>query len=588
MKFQMPETLEGLTLAEVSELYEKAVKAANELNSIADDKITAEETAELIEVVGHIDVIASRKEEIETSEAAAAEALADARGRLADLAAPAEEPEGADGAEDAEAAEDAEVREKELVAAGARGAGGSFTSKAATKGKAPEAPEGPEAPAGALAIIASANVPGFNSGQTLDSLDELTKAFMGRSKSFAGGASRGKGKAAPFSSGVSGLSPNAARFSVAKLQKPETEFVITEKMSAEDQFDLIQKVANESRLPGGSLVASGGWCAPSEQIWSFCELETMDGLLSIPEMVARRGGVTWTPGPQLSDLLSDEDFGFIQTETEAEAGTEKPCYDIECPDWDEVRLDAIGFCIRAGILTNAAYPELIRRVLRLGLIAHARRVNATTISRISTAIGAATVFAPVSGTSYSSTADILSAVELNVIRVREAHALSLTASLEAIFPIWVKAIIRAELARRNGVDLLNVTDAMITSWFTTRGIAAQFVRDYQPISSAAVSTAGGTAGWTRLPNRVEFMIYPAGAFVRLGTDVIDLDAVYDSTGLSTNTYTAAFFEEGIGLLNACGTGVKVQVATDNVNGATGYPAIGSGEGVSIPVVVDEG
>lgn len=559
MNFKKPESLDGLTLAEVSKLVEEALAEAREINAISDEEITAEQTQDLLALVEIADELEARRVEL----AEGAEKLSAARERLAAAEEPAEEPEAP--AEEPEAVEEP-AKEPELVLASA-------AARAAANGKKPEAPVEPAAPSKALSIIASANISGFTSGQELADFDELAKAFINRGKTFASG-SRG-GRVEMPKAGVSQMSPNAQRFSVAKLQKPETEFVVTEKMSAEDQFDLIQKASQEARLPGGGLVAAGGWCAPSEQIWSFCELETMDGLLSIPEMVARRGGVTWTPGPQLADLLSDADFGFTQTETEAEAGTEKPCYTVECPDWDEVRLDAVGFCIKAGILTNAAYPELIRRVLQLGVIAHARRINAATIARISTALGTATVFAPVLGTEYSSASDILAAAELNAIRVREAHAMGLNATLEGIFPIWAKALVRAELSRRTGVDLLNVTDSMISQWFSTRGIAVQFVRDYQPISDAAVATPGGTAGWTRFPNQVEFMLYPAGAFVRLGTDVIDLDTVYDTDGLTTNTYTAAFFEEGFGLLNACGTGVKVQVATDNLAGLTGAAIIGT-------------
>lgn len=585
MKFEMPETLDGLTLAQVSELYQAAMAEATELNAIADNEITDEQVADLVSLVQHVDALQGRQDALETEAAESAERLAAARSRLAE-ASTAGDPEEEEAEEEAEEEEEAPAESRELVTASAgRSVGrGSFARRAAQRTPEPVEDE-PEAPKGALSIIASANISGFTSGQELSDFDELARAFTQRGKSFASGGKAGKGVLR--NPGVYQLSPNAQRFSVAQLRKAESEFTIEEKMSAEDQFALIQRVASEARLPGGSLTAAGGWCAPSEQIWSFLELETMEGLLSIPEVTARRGGVTWTPGPQLSDLLGDEDFGFYQTETEAEAGEVKSCYELECPEWDEVRLDAIGFCIKAGLLTNAAYPELVRRVLQLGLIAHARRVNARTIAAISAAIGAATTFAPVGADGYSATADLLSAVELNAIRVREAHAMAINATLEAIFPIWVKAVVRAELSRREGVDFMNVTDQMITGWFTTRGIAAQFVRDYQPISSAAVSTAGGTAGWTRLPNRVEFMVYPAGAYVRLGTDVIDVDTVYDTDGLTHNTYTAAFFEEGFGLLNAGGTGVKVLVNLDNVNGATGFPAIGAGEGVSIPVPVEE-
>src|SRR5690606_8814521 len=223
---------------------------------------------------------------------------------------------------------------------------------------------------------------------------------------------------------------------------------------------------------------AGGWCAPSERIWGFLELETADGLLSIPELISRRGGIEFSKGPTLADLLGDSDFGWSMTEAEVIAGEDtKPCFEIACPDWDEVRMDAVGFCIRAGLLTNSAYPELIRRYLGLGLIAHARTMNAATISAISTAIGAATTFAAV-GTptgSYSATSDILSAVELNAMRIIETNAMSINASVEGIFPLWVKALMRAELSRRNGVDMLSVTDQQLTAWLAQRRVAAQFV-----------------------------------------------------------------------------------------------------------------
>lgn len=570
MRFIKPESLDGLTLAEVSALLDSALAEAKEINQIADDKISAEQTQDLLDLVRIADEIDVRRVELQEQ----ADAIAAARARFAEPE-KVEEPAAEVAAEPVEEPA-AEVVVEEPAAAELEpvlAAAGSAVARAAAAAPAPALPAEPVGDSMALTITASANIHGFTSGQELDGIEQLAQAFENRGKMFAGGVTSNGyvGKA-----GVSEMSAAAQRFSVAQLRKPETEFTISEKMSAEDQFALIQKVSQESRLGKGGLLAAGGWCAPSERIWSFCELETMDGLLSIPEMIAKRGGVTWTPGPQLADLLADANFGFLQTEAQAEAGNVKPCYTLECPDWQEVRLDAMGFCIKAGILTNAAYPELIRRVLKLGLIAHARRLNAQTIARISAALGTATAFATVSGTNYSSTSDLLSAIELAVIRVREQHAMGLNATMEAVFPVWVKAIIRAELSRRRGgLEMLNVTDAQISQWFTTRGIAAQFVRDYQPISSAAVTTAGGTAGWTRLPNKVEFMVYPAGAFVRLGTPVIDLDTVYDTDGLTHNTYTAAFFEEGFGLLNTCGTGTKFSVNLDNVSGLVGADLIGA-------------
>lgn len=607
MKFQMPETLDGLSLSEISELASKALAEANELNAIPDDKITAEQSAELIELVGYADILGAREIELQDEEQARIDKLAAARASLQarnDDGGDAGDDEGDEGddegnADDADGDEggdedaDAKVEERELVTASAGAPKrGRFSAKVARQDKTP-APD-PEAEKVAdkeksLSIIAAANVPGVvATGDELPDLDALAKAFVGRGKSFVGGARGARsGQKTLLKPGRHGLSPAAQRFGVAQLHKPENPFTIGEKDSIEAQYDMIKQVSSERRLSGGSLVASLGWCAPSERIWGFLELEKTEALLSIPEMVSRRGGIEWTRGPQLGDLLTETDLGWIYTEAEVESGEEtKPCFVIECPDWDELRLDATGFCIKAGLLTASAYPELIRRYLGLGLTVHARRLNALTINRISTQIGAATTFAAV-GATPSATSDLLAAIELNVMRLRFMYSLGVNDTVEGVFPLWVQAIVRSDLSRRTGVDLINVSNSMIQGWFRDRGVLAQFVYDYQNLNSGAANTAGGTAGWTRYPDAVEFMLYPAGSFVRLGTDVIDLDTVYDSDNLSQNMYTAAFFEEGFAVANMGASGVKVRVALPNLFGSTGFPAVGAGEGVTIPVPVPE-
>jgi hypothetical protein len=149
------------------------------------------------------------------------------------------------------------------------------------------------------------------------------------------------------------------------------------------------------------------------------------------------------------------------------------------------------------------------------------------------------------------------------MRVRYQLAMAENASLEVVFPIWAKGIFRADLARRTGVVELAVSDAQIQSYLAARNVRAQWVYDYQPLATA------NTATWTSLPDTLEFMIYPAGAFVKGELSVIDLDTIYDSVGLSTNTYTAAFFEEGAQVFNRCGFGVKVSLDVTCLSGVTG-------------------
>jgi hypothetical protein len=576
--FEKPETFEGISLDDLRALSEQALTEARDIMANEDADLTDEQIARvevLMSASAEIDAEVSTRE---TAAAERADRISALRGQVKDSTPDeGDEPdEGEDDPEEEDPAEepdeDAEANtEKEVVVASAP----TRRTVAIAKKSAPEVeePQGDDQ-SGWATLVAAADVPGFTTGQSLGDMLEVANAFQSRSRGFSGGA--GSAKPQVLAPNVFGLSENHRRYGVAKIQKPEYEFTVDDRMSAQDQMDIVMAASKEARLPQGNLVAAGGWCAPSEQIYGFCELESVSGILSLPEVQARRGGISFTKGPDYGTLAAN--WGFLQTEAQAEAGTAKVCYSIDCPPWTEVRLDAIGFCVTAPVLTNAAFPELINRVLQIGAVAHAHHVNASVISRISTAIGAAINWTEVGG----STSDILDAAALQADRLRYTYSMDPNTTIEAIFPIWVKGFIRADVGRRLNIDNpLNVTDAMIMSWFGVRGIAPQFVYDYQPLSATtpAFPASAPTTTWTAYPTAVEFMMYPAGAFTKLTKDVIDLDTIYDSVGLSTNVYTAAFFEEGLAVANTCGSGVKVQVSLDT-KGATGFPSVGAGAGVT--------
>lgn len=555
--FEKPETFDGLDLDALRALSAEALEEARGIMAADDADLTDEQIARVEELMAASAEIDTEVAARETADAERVEKIAALRAKTADPEeepaedpAPEEDPEE-DPAEEPE--EDAEANtKKEVVVASAPTP--ARRTVAIAKRTAPE-PKAPEKSQSAT-LVAAANVPGYNTGQELADFDEVADAFIARARGFAGG-NTGNAKGLP--TGVYNLSKDAQRFGVARIHKPENEFTTGIDEPLDKQFETIMAAAKESRLPGGSLVAAGGWCAPSETLYDFCSLETTEGLLSIPEATARRGGINFTKGPDFAALMADTDFGFIQTEAQAEAGTEKPCYAVECPPFEEVRLDAVGFCITAGLLTNAAYPELIRRVLELAVVGHARRLNAQTISRISTLIGAAVDHAEIGAT----TSDVLDALDLQATRLRYMYSMSPNATIEVILPLWAKNIIKSDLSRRTGVDLLSVSDADVNRYLGARNLSAQFVYDYQNITSTSTGT------WTSWPDTLEAMLYPAGAFVRLGLPVIDLDTVYDHANLTTNTYTAAFFEEGFAVANTCGTGVKVSIDVSCLAGNTG-------------------
>lgn len=583
MAFKKPESLTGLSIEELRKLNEDALAEGREIVAKGDD-LSDDDIARAEELMQASADIESAIDTLEAAEVERADRVAKLRDGFAKSDEDGDENDTDESEGDDEGDEDADgdgdqddtdadagAKKEEAVVASGR-------TVNRTKGRAPK----PKAPAEEqeeqkpnFAIVASANVPGIVANQQLPNMLATAEAFNSRSRGFVG--SRGD-KPQVIEREVVGangvrefiLSDRHQRFGVARIERAEQEFVLTERMSQQDQYDTIMAAAKRARLGRdvNALVAAGGWCAPSEIIYGFLELEEVSGILDLPTVTARRGGIQFTKGPDYGTLAAT--WGFLQTETQAEAGTEKTCYELECPDWTEVRLDAVGFCVTAPVLTNAAFPELTNRVLQIGTTAHAHKINASVISRISTYIGAAINWSEVGGT----TSDVLDAAALQAVRLRYQYAMSENTIIEAVFPIWLKEVMRADLGRRlNQDNPLNVTDQQLMSFFSVRGIRPQFVYDYQPLAT------GNTGTWTAFPTTVQFMMYPAGAFTKLTKDVIDLDTIYDSVGLSTNVYTAAFFEEGLAVANTGASGVKVEVAL-NTRGAVGFPAVGAGAGTT--------
>lgn len=399
----------------------------------------------------------------------------------------------------------------------------------------------PAAPSrGEIPIFASADVPGWAVGASM-STSQVAEAIVRRASSL------------PKVSGRAGKFYN--KYNVASIRREVDPRAVVDGPGTADAA--IKFAVDQSRLSGGSLVAAGGWCAPSETLYELCELETTGGLISLPEIVANRGGFNHTMGPNFADIFAESGFCFTESQDEAgdydpDTGGDqpKPCYTVDCPDFTDVRLETCGICVSAGYLQNRAYPELTDRTVRGVLVAHQHRIAANIIADMVAASTAVTF--PTVDANPGAAAPILEAVELQAMHLRYTQRMQPDATLEAIFPVWVKAAIRADLSRRLGVDLLSVPDARVVGWFRERGINPQFVYNWQDFTGAAT----GRTAW---PTTVQFMLYAAGTFVRASADVIDLGVVHDSSKFAFNNYTAAFAEEGYAVLERCPGAVVVTV-----------------------------
>lgn len=540
MEFDIPETLDGLSAADIRDLRAKAAAAGAALASKPEDEVTAEDLDKMEALQAFMAEADEKADSLDAEAEARAERLAKARGAFEEPKAEEEAP--AEETAPAEEEAPAEDKEKEpVVAAAKRNIAGRL------QGKTPAAPAAPEKPRATL--TASGDIPGYGVGSKFEGLQELADA----------------------ATALFGVMPTnrpltvapRRHFGLAQVKKGRVDDLHMDSGKFRSLQEVIEAATKESRLPGGSLTAAGGWCAPSETVYDLCEGETLDGLWDVPEVGVSRGGLSFTKGPDFSDIFALG--GFLQTEAQAEAGTEKDCWNVECPEFEDVRLDAIGICITAGILTNAAYPELVRRYISGALTALQHRISGNLIQRALTITGASTTIS----NPFENTTALLTAIELVIEGERQRYRLGLNQTLEVVLPFWARSAIRADFANRNGVEMTNVTNAEIDSHFANRGARVQFVYNWQDLtitSGAPGSTVNVPA--TDWPAQVEALIYPAGTFTRLSQDLIRLDNVYDSTNIRTNSFTGIFAEEGIALANTCWEARRITVPL-NVTGRTG-------------------
>lgn len=434
----------------------------------------------------------------------------------------------------------------------------------------------PQVPATARRVYASmtaaADIAGFASGTQYPTFRDAARALQTRLDQYPA-LTTGRSRAVAGRRPVTVYDPDApgrrlqlknyTRHSVVELRRdyPDELRVRDGGLGTHSGYSVAEYAASERRLPGGSLlksaelaVASGrsltaaaGWCAPSETIYDLMELETQEGLLDVPELQTDRGGwqIPINGGPDFATIYGElGNAGDTHlTEDDVIADTAKVCTEIPCPDFEDIRLGVDYYCLTGGLLQRRGYPEAVARFSRAAVVALAHKINQGFLAAMVTgSSGALTIPSDPSGDDAASA--LLAAVELAIVDAQYRHRMAFTQTMEIVLPRWVLVVIRAALSRRTGIGLLGVTDAMILEWFTMRHAVPRFVYDWQDAFSSLVGGPGAATGLTHLPTTVEFLVYPAGTWVKAVQDVVALDTIYDSTLLTTNQYTAVFVEDG--------------------------------------------
>ena len=535
MKIEMPEDLTQISTEEIAELETALMAEFDEmLDAGSTDVAAMNEIAEAVEAV--------RAESASRAEAAEQAAIAVAE--LAERIRPtAQDDPEADDADDevnpdevadeisteivtettvTETAEvEAETEERELVTA----SGADKTSvkqpsarAVARRSVTPEAPK----PEPEVVITAAADVPGYAGGASINKLD-IAKAMHSKARTLSNG---------------SGFVP------VASINLP-----LEHKVGADMSYnmDVISKATDISSL------TAAGWCAPSQNLYTLFSVDAGDGLIDLPTVQVTRGGLN-VPG--FFDIGDATGSLWTWTEDSADEEETKQCLQIPCPEFTDYRLVAEGLCLTNGNLTDRAFPELTTRFVELAVNAHLHRLSAAIIAQIAGSATGVTMSAVASSASGS----ILHAIDVQVADYRSQYRMAVGSVLEVVFPLWTKELIRADLAMREAGGYSNVSDADIDAHFATRKVRAQFVHDYQPMYGVAPATA--------FPATLDFLIYPAGGYLRGDGGTIDLGVVRDSVLNATNDYTAAWTEQ-LYLVAQLGPAAREVTVNYGVDGVTG-------------------
>lgn len=433
-------------------------------------------------------------------------------------------------------------------------------------------------------LVAAAGVPNYEAGQRLNDMLDVAKAFEARSYAH-GAVSQSKGQV-------------HAVYPVAQLVRNyPTEFSVE---GDQTDYAKLLAVADESRLPGGSLlqsvelrrkeieasqpgrdslVAAQGWCAPSETDYSICLQITTDGLADFPEVQARRGGIRHNTGIEFDSIFGggscSSPTGFFDlTEAQVASGTVKTCLEINCPEFVDTRLGVTGLCLTGNILAIRGYPEYTATFTRGALAASAHQINREQIADVVAGSTAVTLSGAPFATDLSVVSQVMSAVELAIVDIKYRLRLQQSATLEVIMPFWILAQMRADWIRRNATggwsDSVMVADSEISAGFARRGARVQYVYDWQDAfaTCAASGSPGSDTPLGNLPTSLQFLVYPAGTWVRAVSDVITLNSVYDSTKLATNQVTHLFTETGWAMVQMCPLS-RVYTVAICPNGKTG-------------------
>jgi hypothetical protein len=367
-----------------------------------------------------------------------------------------------------------------------------------------------------LSLTASANLPGIQAGQVLDTPDLIGQAF---------------GEAIRASVGYAGP---AMKVPIARVGAMNADEVFgPDRYLDGDKRRNAQKIDNVTSL--SALTASGGICAPAETRYDLPILggtearPVRDGLTT--RFGADRGGVRTLPPPILTDLDGAVSIWTEANDQDPSDPATKPCLTVTCPDEEETFVDAIVRCLKFGNFRARYFPEQVQAWVQLAGVEQAREAEIKALTAIgdgSTQVTAETVL--------GTTRTVLAVLDRALPQFRQRHRLDPNHPFRWGAPFWLRDQIRTDLARElpgSTDERLAMADAQIEAFFTMRHVNVTWLLEGETGQMYGAQGDGALLGWK---STVVTYLFPEGSWLFLDGGTLDLGIVRDSTLNSTNDF----------------------------------------------------
>lgn len=285
------------------------------------------------------------------------------------------------------------------------------------------------------------------------------------------------------------------------------------------------------------LVASGGFCAPTENDYSLEQLSGAQRPVrdSLPRFVADRGGIRFVTPPNLADVLVDQSGGAVgawDNTTDITPGESiKSTQVVACGETVEALTQAIYRSIQFGNFTSRAFPEYVETWIKNTASAHSRFAETQLLDSIDTDSVAVTT-TQVLGT----TRDLLPYIAQLAAGERNRQRLAPDARLRVMIPAWVVQSIQSDIIRQGNIELKVIGESDIRAYFSALNINVSFYEDTRTGAGQQFAAQGAGADLRNFPATVEWFLFHEGAHVFLDGGTLDLGLVRDSTLNETNDY----------------------------------------------------